>query len=32
MLFFQDRGDLADISKPDNRPNLELFRKEGFDF
>ena len=32
MLFFQDRGDLADISKPDNKPNLELFRKEGFDF
>lgn len=27
-----DRLDLAELAKPENKPNLEVFRKEGFDF
>jgi peroxin-5 len=30
--LYQDRLDLAEMAKPENKPNLEIFRKEGFDF
>lgn len=29
---FQDRPDLAAMTQPENRGNLEVFRKDGFDF
>jgi len=28
----QDRLDLAEAAKPENKPDLELFRTEGFDY
>ncbi|KAL4073917.1 TPR-like protein [Scleroderma citrinum] len=31
-LLQMDRGDLLELAKPENRPNLELFRQQGFDF
>ena len=31
-FIFQDRADLANFAKPENRGNLDIFREEGFDF
>jgi hypothetical protein len=31
-LHAQDRPDLANLAKPGDKSNLEVFRKEGFDF
>lgn len=30
--FRQDRPDLAEMAKPENKPDLDIFRSEGFDF
>jgi peroxin-5 len=32
QLHAQDRPDLANLAKPSDKSNLEVFRKEGFDF
>lgn len=31
-LYGMNRSDLAELAKPENRANLDIFRREGFDF
>jgi hypothetical protein len=31
-ITIQERHDLAEAAKPENKPDMDAFRKEGFDF